>query len=201
MMKYLWYSGCYGLLLLASGMLAGCSGGDDVDVPVDNAEDVSALRNLGAKLDFNEAGRVKRVVFSAPRAEDAALMPNGEAASPLGVSDDDLKHLAGLPGLSVLELWSPRITDAGLVHLAKLKNLTSLDLMQTRITDNGLDHLSGLERLKTLNLYGTLVSDDGIEKLASLSHLETLDLRQTKVTEQGCERLRRKMPKTKIWRR
>lgn len=198
MMKFLWYSGCYGLLLLASGMLAGCSGGDDVDVPVDNAEDVSALRNLGAKLDFNESGRVKRVVFSAPRAEDGASMPNGEAASPLGVSDDDLKHLAGLPGLSVLELWSPRITDAGLVHLAKLKNLTSLDLMQTQITDKGLEHLNGLERLTKLYLFGTRISDAGIEKLASLSRLDTLDISNTQITEQGCEKLKRKMPKTNI---
>ena len=189
---------CFGVLLSASVLLAGCSRGGDDDMPLDDKEDVAALRNLGAKFEVNNSGHIRRVEFPRSAAERADLLsPNGPTSQG-GVSNDDLEHLEGLPGLSVLVLYGTRIGDEGLAHLAKLKNLESLDLMQTRITDEGLRHLSGLERLKSLDLSGTRVTDDCIATLAQLPRLESLYLSKTLVTEKGCEQLRRDMPNTDI---
>ncbi|MCH8923516.1 MAG: hypothetical protein IIA67_10270 [Planctomycetes bacterium] len=195
-----WGSRGFAVLLLASVLLAGCSGGEkDDDVLADNKEDVAALRNLGAKFEVNNSGHIRRVEFPRSTAEGAdPLSPNGPTSQG-GVSNDDLKHLEGLPGLSVLVLYGTRIGDEGMVHLAKLKNLESLVLMQTsRVTDKGLDHLGDLKRLEKLDLFGTQVSDAGIEKLARLSQLKSLNVSQTQVTKQGYEKLKREMPNTKI---
>ena len=192
---------CFGVLLSASVLLAGCSSGGDDDMPLDNKEDVAALRNLGAKFEVNNSGHIRRVEFPRSTAEGAdPLSPNGPTLQG-GVSNDDLKHLEGLPGLSVLVLYGTRISDEGLAHLAKLKNLESLDLMQTRITDEGLRHLSGLERLKSLDLTGTRVTDHGLETLAKLARLESLYLSKTLVTEKGREQLTLALPDIRIYSR
>jgi hypothetical protein len=196
-----WDSMCVGLLLAASVLLAGCSRGGDDDVPGDNKEDVAALRSLGAKLEFNDSGHIRKVKLSNPATAEAdRALPDG-ANPQAGIRDEDLKHLEGLPGLTELVLWRTRITDEGLAHLAKLKNLETLDLMHTRITDNGLQHLSGLERLKSLDLTGTRVTDDGVETLAKLGRLESLYLSGTLITKQGYEKLAIALPDTDIYKR
>ena len=68
-MNRLWCARCFGVLLSASVLLAGCSGGGDNDVPADNKEDVAALRNLGAKFVFNKSGHIWSVKLSGPAAD------------------------------------------------------------------------------------------------------------------------------------
>ncbi len=51
--------------------------------------------------------------------------------------DGDLKELAGLKNLQVLNVCNSQITDAGLKELAGLKNLQELNLFCSKVTDNG----------------------------------------------------------------
>ncbi|MHC4181003.1 MAG: hypothetical protein ACYSWU_26185, partial [Planctomycetota bacterium] len=54
------------------------------------------------------------------------------------LTDADLEHLKGLPGLEKLILDSANITDAGLAHLEGLPGLEHLILHSENITDAGL---------------------------------------------------------------
>ena len=93
------------------------------------------------------------------------------------ISDDGLRHFAGLRGLKFLNLDSgkitrngmilgPRLTDAGLKHIEGLVNLESLTISGQGITDAGLAHLKGLTSLQVLSLLGTQVTLTGIIKLS-----------------------------------
>lgn len=69
------------------------------------------------------------------------------------ISDDGLRHLAGLKSLEYLTLANCHaITDAGLKHLAVLKNLKHLGLAGTSVTGPGLEHLKGLALLRSLSI-------------------------------------------------
>lgn len=57
------------------------------------------------------------------------------------VTDDGLRHLAGLSRLRILSLRNADVTDAGLYHLEGLSNLTSLDLAGTNVTYDGVTRL------------------------------------------------------------
>lgn len=70
-------------------------------------------------------------------------------------SDDEASHLKVLTALTVLDVYSPQVTDAGLEHLEGLTNLKRLDLSGTQVTDAGLEHLEGLTNLEYLDLAGT----------------------------------------------
>jgi hypothetical protein len=105
------------------------------------------------------------------------------------VSDDDLRHIAGLETLVQLDLYHSQIGDGGLTHLAGLHRLESLSIHGTRITDDGLARIAGLRELQALNLAMTNVSDTGLQHLAPLTALRWLQLSRTRVTDAGLEQL------------
>ena len=82
----------------------------------------------------------------------------------------DLRPLAGLTELKVLDLGTNKITDV--TPLAGLSNLEKLFLHRNQITD--LAPLVGLTKLETLNLVLNQITD--VTPLAGLSNLEKLDL-------------------------
>ncbi len=82
------------------------------------------------------------------------------------VTDAGLNHLAGHKSLTSVELrLSQRITDDGLKALAEIPGLTYLGLAGTKITDKGLQHLTGAKKLKSLRLHGTKVTPEGVALL------------------------------------
>lgn len=99
--------------------------------------------------------------------------------------DEQLAKVAHAVGTNVawLELSGTGITDEGLRHLAGLPGLKRLYLSRTSISDAGLAHLGSLRELEYLNLYGTQVSSAGLEHLKPLPRLRQLYLWQTQVTE------------------
>jgi Leucine-rich repeat (LRR) protein len=105
------------------------------------------------------------------------------------VTDAGLKELAGLRGLSYLDLAFTPVTGAGLKELAALKALSSLGLGGTRVTNEGLKKLARLKGLSSLDLRRTRVTDAGLKELAGLKHLTSLDLSGTRVTEVGLKEL------------
>jgi Leucine-rich repeat (LRR) protein len=98
------------------------------------------------------------------------------------VTDEGLKHLAGLKNLSKLDLAGTEVTGAGLKHLT---NLRELGLQHTKMTDAGLETIAGIKSLTTLNLEFVQVTDAGIKHLAGLPNLTDLNLVNTQVTDAG----------------
>lgn len=83
-----------------------------------------------------------------------------------GVTDADLKTIAGFANLSQLRLEENEVTDQGLSALTALKGLTYLNLVETKATDAGLAQLSGgLPRLNRLYVWGAGVTQAGVDKV------------------------------------
>ena len=92
------------------------------------------------------------------------------------ITDAGLVHLLGCEQLEVLSLWNTRVTDAGLALVGRLKNLRQLGLGNTRVSDGGLRHLAELRRLRIVQLSGTAVEGPGLRHLHGLPELETVSL-------------------------
>lgn len=101
----------------------------------------------------------------------------------------DLKDLATLKSLTILELRSVQITDAGMKELAALKSLESLFLNDTKVSSNGLNELANQQALRLLYLNGTKVSSEGLRAIGSLSSLKSLGLFRAGVTDKGLKEL------------
>ncbi len=126
-------------------------------------------------------------------------------------NDEVLKHyVAALRSPDRLNLYRWRITDEGLKHLAGLKKLHTLNIGDTKVSDEGLKQLAGRQLLRLtipsaaqtnvglkhylaalspsdrIDLHGWYINDDGLKELANLK-LRHLDLSRTGVTDQGLE--------------
>ncbi len=96
------------------------------------------------------------------------------------MTDAMLRDVAGVAGVTALNLsGSKAVTDDGIRHLAGLSHLRHLDLAGTAITDRGLAVLRDLPALETVSLAMTRVSDAGITHLASCEALQQVDLTWT----------------------
>ena len=91
-----------------------------------------------------------------------------------------------------------KITDADLKELAKLQQLIILNLGDTKITDVGLKEVAKLPQLTRLWLDATQITDVGLKELAKLQKLERLDLVATKATKAGVAELQKALPKCRI---
>lgn len=90
----------------------------------------------------------------------------------------DVNDLGLCEGLSVLNLWSTKVTSEGITGLREAKNLQEVDLAETEVTE--ITPLLSCRQLCTLTLYKTaLQSLDGIE---ALSNLQRLDVAKTQVS-------------------
>ena len=112
---------------------------------------------------------------------------NGPAnqVPPSGVTDDGLRHLAGLTNLRVLALPERGITDAGLVHLKDLDNLQELWLDFLPLTDESTTHLRDLTGLKVLRFYQASITDKGMQNFRDMLELEDLQLGESLITDRS----------------
>jgi len=124
---------------------------------------------------------------------------SGLDLSNTGITDESLRHLAGLPIIKELRLEdfdpsgaSPgttpplnKITDAGLVHLKGLTTLKNLSLGGLPISDEGLDMLKDLPNLEVLYLNRTKVRGPGFGRLNSLPRLAVVFLDGSAITDDG----------------
>jgi hypothetical protein len=108
-------------------------------------------------------------------------------------TDDDLKELHHLPGLTVLTLEVATLSDAGFAHLEGLDGVKVLGLANTRITDAGLAHLKAMRRLRSLDLSGTPITDAGVAHLVQMRGLRELVIRDTRISPEGRKTLRRSL--------
>ncbi len=116
------------------------------------------------------------------------------------VTDDGLRHLAGVSQLSQLTLGNddvrftplvPRpispITEAGLIHLRVLRQLGNLDLSGLPITDVGLDAIKDLPILGELSLSRTKIKGPGLARLTRLPMLTSLNLAGSEIDDDGLQ--------------
>lgn len=194
-----------GVCLFVAGfvcVLAGC--GSDVH-PTDRAA-AAALREAGARLELDHAGRISAVIVTDTPLDDEQLecMAGLDSVRFLrlestGITDAGLQHVQGLASLEEISLYRTHVTSAGLEFLRGLTNLKNLGLNETEINDAGLKHLAGLKNLQHLWLDGTAVSDAGLPSLNSLKQLKDLGLRNTRATKAAVAGLRRVLPATTIY--
>lgn len=128
----------------------------------------------------------RRSVVARTRDWEAALRLLEQTRSPgLGVpqqmTDDMMRGVASADPLEALHVPGSRLlTDEGVRHLAGLSNLRHVDLSGTGITDRGLAALRDLRKLEVLNLAGTRVTDEGLTHLANCEALTDVDLGWTR---------------------
>lgn len=175
----------------------------------------SSYRGLVVQLDFPAKQPVSEAVWRLlVECRDGVAIDSLDLSG-RHVTDDQLKHLAGLKTLGSLNLADNEISDAGLVHLAGLKEirrlnlertkitgaslgsigcfpgLSSLDLRGTRVSDAGLVHLRGVKSLYELNLCDTAIGDPGVEALGGTGNLAHLYLDGTRITDAGMKHLQK----------
>ena len=97
-----------------------------------------------------------------------------QATEPIG--DDGARAIAGLTGLTSLDLGGNQIGDDGAGAIAGLTGLTSLDLGGNQIGDDGAGAIAGLTGLTSLDLGGNQIGDDGAGAIAGLTGLTSLNL-------------------------
>ena len=106
------------------------------------------------------------------------------------VSDEGMAHLAGMKGLTYLNLDECLfVSDEGIANLKGMQNLLELHLWSTSVRSAGLDVIAGLTSLKKLNLDKVEVTDDDLAKLKALKSLEWLNLSSTSISDAGLAHL------------
>jgi len=105
-------------------------------------------------------------------------------------NDDDLALISGyLPDLERLDLSGTAVTDDGLKHVAGLRKLRELALRDTDIDGPGLVHLEALPRLSGLNLGLTMVGDESAEILSRMTGLRELLLFHAEMSDAGVAKI------------
>jgi len=93
--------------------------------------------------------------------------------------------------LQSLEVSGGLITDAGVKNIKDLKALTLLNLSQNgNLTDKTLELISGLTALVSLNVSNSRVSNSGLHHLTLLQNLRSLSLESYRVTPAEIKKLR-----------
>jgi hypothetical protein len=100
------------------------------------------------------------------------------------LTDEELRHVAELQGLTELDVSGNAITDAGLSSLSKLPNLAHVDLGNTSITAAGIQWLPA-ESMRSIHLNGSSFADQDLDSFQRLYNLEQVKLNRTPVTDRG----------------
>ena len=134
---------------------------------------VAALEKAGCSLKKDAAGLVTEIAVS---------------------SDTDfsetLKHLVGVPNITLARFGGPGMNDKGMAFLSSLKSLKRLDLTDcSAIGDDTLKVVGGIHTIEVLTLRRAGFTDAGLEPVRNLSKLRAIDLRNTNVTDAGVAHL------------
>ena len=108
----------------------------------------------------------------------------------LAVTPEAIKTLSKFRNLESLSLWGTTVTNDDIRQLAGLSNLRMIDLAFTDVTGESLRTLSSLKKLVSVRLEGCDVKDEHLVPLAEMPQLAMLYLGRTKVTDAGLKHLR-----------
>jgi hypothetical protein len=82
-----------------------------------------------------------------------------------GVTDAEIKTIAGFTNLRQLRLEENPITDASAKDISGLKEITYLNLTNTKVTDTGFDQVSALPKLRRMYVWGTTITPTAVDKV------------------------------------
>lgn len=147
---------------------------------------IAQLQRIGAIIQRTESGAIVKVNL------------RGTA-----IDDEGLELLTQLQNLTGLDLKKCRnVTNDGLKHLAGIRRLAGLDLSFTGIGDSGIEQLGESAELHTLSLWETNVTSDGLRHLYRLRNLKNMYLprRTSQVSVESVQALQRNLPNCKVYR-
>ena len=107
-----------------------------------------------------------------------------------------VEHLA--PGLRRLCLSHTDLTDQALRHVAKLTGLTSLQTFGNSFTDAGVQQLAALHNIEDLYLEEETLSAAALAFVRELPHLSHLGLQDMPITEEELDDLRAALPGVQV---
>jgi membrane-associated protease RseP (regulator of RpoE activity) len=81
------------------------------------------------------------------------------------VTDEWIRHLQGMRGLSFLKIRRASITNAALETLKDLPRLRYVKLLYLEIGDGAVEHLRQCKQIARLLVYGTDVTEEGAQQL------------------------------------
>lgn len=105
------------------------------------------------------------------------------------LNDADMEHFRQLETLEDLSLSRYKLTDDGVRHLAGMTRLHKLELKEIPITDASAPVFEHMTGVMSLNLSDTKVGDAVLEQVARMRKLHELDLRHTLITDAGIKHL------------
>ena len=110
-------------------------------------------------------------------------LSDGSLVLPNSVSDDDMRQVAMVMGLRLLDFNGPQhITDAGLAHLAETRLIELRIRHARRITDAGIAHIGKTQTLETLNLwYCRQLTTESVHHLKQLPKLMKINVTGTEI--------------------
>jgi hypothetical protein len=82
-----------------------------------------------------------------------------------GVTDAEVKTIAGFKNLRDLRLEKNDVTDVAAKDISTLTDLTYLNLTNTKVTDSGFDAVSGLPKLHRFYVWGTTITPTAVDKV------------------------------------
>lgn len=142
------------------------------------------------------AGLKERGVVIIPVARNSNYL-SASFVSADSVSDKDLEKLLPVKKQLVwLKLSGKKISDDGMKIISQLTGLTRLQLDHTGITDKGFSDIQSLTSLQYLNLVGTAVSANGLEQLKSFPGLQAVYIYQTGISGNEWNKLKNYFPNT-----
>jgi len=97
-----------------------------------------------------------------------------------------------------VHLRDTKLTDADLKELAPLTDLTILNLSKNAITDEGMKELAPFTKLTDLALRETEVTDASIPIIIQFKHLTALYLGGSKITAAGRKEILKALPNCEI---
>lgn len=159
---------------------------------------VSVLDQLGASIDYDEVGRVSRIVLVGQHIGDMECKPLGFLGDSLrrlnliytNIKGPGLGYCRNMRFLERLDLGANvDLGDTAIPFLKPMVSLEMLRLWDTRISDAGLEPIVELKRLRWLYLSGTHLTDAATSVLKKMTFLRGLDLRATRITDRGMRQL------------
>ena len=101
-----------------------------------------------------------------------------------GVTDEGVKHLAGLEELKSIHISEGKIGDGALEVFSKLPKIERLSIQKNNFSDEGIDHLCRALTLKSIvmGLGESRFSDEAVRRLLVLPNLHTLGVQNSKLT-------------------
>jgi hypothetical protein len=114
------------------------------------------------------------------------------------VSNEYLAQIASKSNINTVSLIDTAVDSDGMASIGQVKHLTFLRLKSNAIQGNGLRHLTPLGSLAIVDLDGSDIDDDGVMAVRDMTSIRSLTLTGTRVTAEGVSKLKAAMPDCEV---